>query len=525
MNKRFCPQCRRSFGDLEHCPSDEEVLIPLPTGYPEVGGEVAGRYRITEHLADGGMSRVFRGEDDEGGQDVAIKVLNHGSAIHPYSVERFYRQARVSLTLQHPSVVAIEHYGPTESGRHVIVMELLKGETLLEVLEREGRLPWERAIRLILTLCEGLGHAHGKGIIHRDIKPDNIYLCPAESGGEELHLLDFGIAQVSGTLSLTSEKTEVMGTPAYMSPEQIRGEVLDGRSDLYALGILLFEMLAGQRPFLGEDPVVVCRMQLYDRAPSLGSLLPRKAYVPPALKAVVDELLLKSRSSRLPSIGALMGRLSVLLPGHTPALGLLPPPPPRPRAVTMDSFRLPTGEWVTGDLVPGVVLLHVRLDTAPGRPTLQELPDWASLIAGWRGLLEASGAFLREPAPGVFQIVFGLFRPKALSTYSDPALRCAVELKRLVEDYSGRFPKDRIAFRASVIPAATKQPTEAPDDTSILALNDAQTAHRLAMAAPLGGVLVAKSVVKQLAGTWVWEAAHLPADVACPSGAYQLLRA
>ena len=353
--------CRRSFGDLERCPSDDAELKLLPTVYPEVGEAIDTDVLLDEHIADGGMARIFKARDGNTGATYACKVLHPSLALQPYTVERFYRQARVSLRFEHPGIPTVEQYGPGLQGHHFILMELLGGKSLAKILGEEGLLDWERAARIMMNLCTMLGYVHGQSVVHRDIKPENIQVGADPSGGERVWLLDFGIAQVLDEGEVSSATGDVLGTPAYMSPEQIRGERLDGRSDLYSLGVILFEMLCGERPFVGDDPVTVCRMQIYDKPPPLTKRLPRKAYVPPAMKSLVDELLVKSRSSRTPSIGALLGRLHGLLPGHGVSLAMPSVTRPDSRPPSMEQHRLPTGERVTGDLARKVLLLHVKL--------------------------------------------------------------------------------------------------------------------------------------------------------------------
>ena len=497
MNTRFCQTCRRSFGDLKNCPDDGSQLKPLPDHYPEQGFMVDGRYDVDARIADGGMARIYRARDTKVARDVACKVLHPNLAIHPYTVERFYRQARVALHLQHPSLVETYQYGPGRDGHHLIVMELLPGESLASVLAREGRLPWERTIHMVLRISEALGYAHGQGVVHRDIKPENLQVSTGSGGGDDVWLLDFGIAQVRDEIGLPGARAEVMGTPAYMSPEQIRGEVLDGRSDLYALGVLLYEMLSGERPFNGDDPVTVCRMQLYDRPAPLAQRLPRKAYVPPALKAIVDELLVKSRSSRLSSVGALLGRLHGLLPGHVASLPTPPPRTLRDRPGSGYIHRLPTGETVTGDLAHTVLLLHVQLQVGDGRRPPHEITEISELLAGWRALVESSSAFLREPMPGTFQIVFGLFRPRQAMSFSLDATRFAVELGEIIGDYSKRSGDD-VSFRASITRAATQPPSPAPGQTSVISPTDAKLAAGLAATAPVGAVVVDGDVASEV---------------------------
>jgi serine/threonine protein kinase len=487
MNKRFCPMCRRSFGDLETCPGDGSHLNLLPTAYPQAGFRIDDKLVLGERIADGGMARIYRVNNTQDGRVLACKVLHPSLALQPYTVERFYRQARVSLKFEHPCLASVLQYGPAGEGHHIIVMELLAGESLASIMAREGRLEWERSVRVILHLCAALGYIHGQGVVHRDIKPENIQVGLHPDGGEKVWLLDFGIAQVSDDVAFTAAFGDVLGTPSYMSPEQIRGEKLDGRSDLYSLGIVLFEMLCGVRPFQGDDPVVVCRMQLYDKAPPLAQCLPRKAYVPPALRSVADELLVKSRSSRMASIGSLMGRLQSLLPGHAVAVPM--PTPPIRRDVSSELHRMPTGEQVTGDLAKEVLLLHLQLSVSEGARNCHEILEVSELLASWRALVESNGAFVREPVPSTFQIMFGLFQPGSAVAFSVKALRLALELRDLIANYSSRT-SESVVFTASIIPAVTGLPTSPYAQPHIIGVRDANIAAEIAGNAPAGAVVL-----------------------------------
>src|SRR3954469_4866355 len=220
-----------------------------------LGRVLDGKYEIVSPIGEGGMGSVYRARRLLIGDEVAVKVLHAKFVNDAALVERFRREARAAAQLHHPNVVTIHDYGEARGreGFAYIVMELVHGDSLRSVLRRGGRMDAARAVSLMRDVCAGVGAAHRRGIVHRDLKPDNIIVVPADedSPAERVKVVDFGIAKLrdmaaDGTLT---EAGAVVGTPFYMSPEQCKGEPLDARADVYSLGALLHEMLAGSPPF------------------------------------------------------------------------------------------------------------------------------------------------------------------------------------------------------------------------------------------------------------------------------------
>ncbi len=243
------------------------------------GHVLGGRYRIEGLLGGGGIGAVYRAVQLPLERPVAIKVLHDDMLSMKELRARFEREARVLSALTHPHVVSISDYG-IDGDRPFLVMELLEGRTLEEVL-REGEMTPELALQVTREILEGLAFAHQKGVAHRDLKPANVFLLRGRDGSEHVKLLDFGLARVVGPSKAASDdevtltkRGVVFGTPAYMSPEQASGTPADERSDVYSLGILLFEMLAGRRPFVGETRAEVLRGHLADPLPRLASVRP-----------------------------------------------------------------------------------------------------------------------------------------------------------------------------------------------------------------------------------------------------------
>lgn len=233
------------------------------------GTRLARRYIVHEHLGSGGMSEVYRGEHETIGRPVAIKVLARALSNQPSIVVRFLLEAKASSKVRHENVVEVTDFGETDSGSPFIVMEFLEGEDLAITLHREGPFTWERSRTMLLQILAALQASHDQGIIHRDIKPENIFRLSRMGSDDFLKVFDFGIAKVllgddgNPAKPLTLEG-QIMGTPAYMSPEQCLGEVIDARSDLYAVGCIAYQMLTGRTPFVSDRQATLVYSHVYE---------------------------------------------------------------------------------------------------------------------------------------------------------------------------------------------------------------------------------------------------------------------
>ena len=237
-------------------PSSTENKV-RPTGTYAQGDTIAGRFVITRLLGEGGMGKVYVAKQQPMGRKIALKVMRGDLTGEDAAVKRFFREALAVSKLHHPNTVTLFDYGETEDGGLFIAMEYLAGMTLKEVLCLQPQLPLERALRIVGQVGMSLAEAHRKEIVHRDLKPDNIFLATIDGQSDFVKVIDFGIAHLHGTgrESRITQAGFVCGTPEYMSPEQARGDVLDGRSDLYSLGVMLFEMLEGKLPYEGDTPL------------------------------------------------------------------------------------------------------------------------------------------------------------------------------------------------------------------------------------------------------------------------------
>lgn len=257
-----------------------------------------GRYLIKSELGRGGMATVYHALDPHFRREVALKVLPREFLHNSTFRTRFEREAHTVARLEHPAIVPVYDFGE-EDGQPYLVMRYLTGGSLADRLLKEGALSYEETTRLIRRLAPALDEAHARGIIHRDLKPDNILFDQRH----DPYITDFGIAKLTEASGALTTSTTIIGTPAYLSPEQAHGEVeLDGRSDVYALGILTFQMLSGQLPFQSHTPIGLIMKHLTETAPSI---LEIKADLPPGCEAVIAQALAKERDERYPTATAL----------------------------------------------------------------------------------------------------------------------------------------------------------------------------------------------------------------------------
>lgn len=308
---KVCPVCERKFPDkMTLCSADAAVLKHLDD--PLIGETLAGKYKIERLIKTGGMGSVYRGRHVLMDKTVAIKVLRPSLAGDDAVVARFSREAKAASKISHPHAVSVTDFGEAENGVVFLVMEYLDGRTLKEVIVRDGPLSLDRAVEIVRQVGGALDAAHGQGVIHRDLKSENIMLV-SHNGDEWAKVLDFGIAKILQPVggAADAEITQanlVVGTPQYMSPEQCsQSGALDARSDVYSLGIIVHEMLSGQLPFTGESATVVMMKQVQDPPPSV---LESRSQLPAAVDQVVKRALAKQPIDRFQSAGELSAALA-----------------------------------------------------------------------------------------------------------------------------------------------------------------------------------------------------------------------
>jgi serine/threonine protein kinase len=274
-------------------------------------GKVVGTYKIIEKIGEGGMGSVYKGIDEMLEREVAIKVLRFELASQPNVVERFRTEAKTLAKLNHTNIATVYNF-IHQDDHYFMVMEFVRGETLDHIIRKTGAMMYEQAVAMFCHALDGLEHAHSLGIIHRDIKPSNLMLTDTGI----VKVMDFGIARVLGTSRMTKQGN-IIGTIEYMSPEQVRGEETDARSDIYSAGILLYEMLTGRVPFESKSEFELMKAQIEDPPPP-----PRNfAYIPEQAEQAIMRALAKKPEARFQSAAAFRQELFASMKGGTAPIG------------------------------------------------------------------------------------------------------------------------------------------------------------------------------------------------------------
>ncbi len=322
---RVCPKCRAEYParGRSTCEADGTRLIDAEEyarsqSDPLLGHRVGGRYRVIERIGTGGMGTVYRAQQSGLDRDVALKVLKSELIENRDTVARFHREAKAMSLLMHPNTVRVFDFGEDEEGHLFLAMELLEGELLTAWIEREGAPPIDQAIGVVQEILRSLAEAHEKGLIHRDLKPDNIFLARVEGHARPVvKVLDFGIAKVfrddRKLDELETQAGTVFGTPRYMSPEQAQGKTLEHKSDLYSVGVLLYQLLTGRAPFIDDDAVVVMAKHIREDPDPPREAAPDRP-IPRSLEKVVLRALEKYPEDRFESADELESNLLRCLP-------------------------------------------------------------------------------------------------------------------------------------------------------------------------------------------------------------------
>ncbi len=291
------------------------------------GALIARRFRCTGLIARGGMGAVYAARDERLDRQVALKVLRSELGEDPVLIARFQREAIAAARLAHPGIAQVLDFGTTDEGLSYLVMELIQGETFSALLTREKRLAPHRAADLVEQALGALASAHDAGIVHRDLKPGNLMVVPTGASRETVKVLDFGIAQIADGEAYTrlTRTGIILGTPAYMAPEQAMGRGVDARTDVYAMGVILWCLLTGQKPFTGADMASVLEALLHSVPPRADQLA---SGVPPELASIAELAMQKEPERRFQSATA-MAQALVALRSHEQRAGSMVPPQPR----------------------------------------------------------------------------------------------------------------------------------------------------------------------------------------------------
>jgi serine/threonine protein kinase len=374
---------------------------------PRVGTTLSGRYRLEKAIAKGGMGRVYLATQLQLGRSVAVKILNpEFRDTDPQFVRRFSIEASICARLAHPNVVTVHDYGESETGELFMAMELLRGKTLSAAVQKEAPFAPARTIHIALQVARALREAHVLGIIHRDLKPGNIMLVEAGDDADFVKVLDFGlvklIAPESGEapgpapddVDLTRQGT-LLGSPRYMSPEQIRGEVLDPRTDIYSFGIILFQMAAGRPPFTGSGSVDLIYKHIHEKPPRVSDVA--HGDCPPELEDLIAQCLEKDRALRFASMADV---ISALKQARSSITGIIERPPtdtgPLRRAAPPAPVPIVDvgADDATRSGMLGGVLREAAFVEAPGRLA----PDPSRLVTAprpsrWTVVIGLAGVF------------------------------------------------------------------------------------------------------------------------------------
>lgn len=287
-----------------------------------MGQILVERFEVVRRIGEGGMAVVYLGRELETGTERALKVLAPQLADDDKAVERLRREAELAMQLDHPNVCPILHVGETAEGFLFLVMPFLEGQSLAQALDAKGSFGRAEGLPLLVDIARGLAHAHRVHILHRDLKPENVMLVPASDSphGRRAVVMDFGLAKHMDAGAEVQKLTAtgiVLGTPEFMSPEQVRGQPLDDRSDLYAVGVLAFELFTGELPFKGRTPQDQMIARLKSAPRKVRSIV---SDFPPALEAVILRALASEPDQRYPTVNAFVEALSQADPSVRPEL-------------------------------------------------------------------------------------------------------------------------------------------------------------------------------------------------------------
>ena len=307
-----CPICQEVYPAASKFCSNDSAPLELVRGESLIGQVLSGSYQVLSLLGEGGSAKVYKAKHVFLGRTVAIKVLRGTEVSDEFKIKRFLQESRAVSSLNHPNIVNLYDFGLTEDGRPFLVMDLLEGESLQQMLKSCGSIEPKRAALMFRQVCEALQHAHAKGIVHRDIKPANIVVM---QDGDSIKLVDFGLAKIMSWAAMESlhatREGAVFGSPYYMSPEQCGNKAIDVRTDVYAVGVCLFETLCGEPPFGGDSIASVLMKHLQEPPRSCRSVKP-KANIPEALDALVLKCLGKAPEARYQNMNEVIQDLDAI---------------------------------------------------------------------------------------------------------------------------------------------------------------------------------------------------------------------
>ncbi|MEM9070660.1 MAG: protein kinase [Myxococcota bacterium] len=356
---KFCPLCGTRYGHAAtFCQKDGAQLSAEAAPDPYVGRVILGQFRVEEAIGAGGMGTVYRAHQTTLGRDVAVKILHPELAANPDAVRRFHREARVATKLEHPNLVRVLLFGemPDHGGLY-LVMEYLEGKSLTQVLREDGALQLPRALHVATQICDAVGVAHAQGVVHRDVKPENIMLVRRHGDPDFVKVLDFGIARLLwDEQTALTQSGVIFGTARYISPEGASGEHTDARSDVYSISVLIYQLLAGATPFDATTPVAMLMKHINDHPTPLRSTKEGR-HVPEAVADVVMRGLQKSPARRYADASELAAALR--------------------EAAEVSAITLPgqRGSWVPRRSMPSSGPIGLPPQVTPTMPVRDPAPD------------------------------------------------------------------------------------------------------------------------------------------------------
>ena len=363
---KICPQCGNEYElDQRFCPKDGSTLKAQGGSDTNLVGQIiADRYHIVQKLGEGGMGQVYLSQHVRMKRKSAVKVMNPGMVHDPDAISRFNREAENASQIAHPNVAAIYDFGETSDGLIYLAMEFIEGEALTKILKNNGALPAARAAHIAKQVADGLNAAHDLGIVHRDLKPDNIMIAKARDGSDMVKIVDFGIAKAMQSDEQKVTRTGLsIGTPEYMSPEQLAGDKLDHRTDIYSLGLVAFSMFTGHLPFPSVTSKEALIMRLTDRPRTLAQIRNDIAW-PAALQTVMDRALANDADERYQKV-ADFGRDIIRAVELMPAQELT--------SQGTVEFTMPTAQTAAIDSLGGRTKGGTKILAGGGRP--RPVPD------------------------------------------------------------------------------------------------------------------------------------------------------